>query len=115
MPRRPKAETAAPLPRVHELKLSDNQSRLVGLLWDKFIAEASWDIELALALTASIHTHIEQIEPEQFNYELVDLKQKLDMFWKVHGCGCGSPECRHNERNPNNQLGSFGADDITIQ
>jgi hypothetical protein len=88
------------------LQISDDQSRLIGLLWDKLIAEQSGDLGLALAIAQTIVTHTNELRArigdEPYGQLLMDTKVTFDALWDIHGCGCGNPEC------PNNKSGEGG-------
>lgn len=103
---------APKLERRHRVELSDDQSRLIGLLWDRYILESVQDIPKVIEVVGCIHQHVEEIRHTKGDEYLLDMWSKtkdiFDSLWEVHGCGCGNPGCGHNRDNPDNTLGGFG-------
>src|SRR5678809_1261851 len=104
------------LPRVHQLQITDDESRLIGLSWDKMIAEVGGNLALAIDYAGCIREHIvtmhERMGDEEFFAFLLATKKKFDALWEIHGCACGNPDCGHNADNPDNDLGGFSGLDI---
>lgn len=92
----PNPQTEAPLPRLHNPNLTDDEVRLLSCLLDLHVVKLADEPPPLITILVLVQQLASTQERGGGMPLAFRLKEKFDRLYELVGCNCGNPECSHH-------------------